>query len=255
MKFGVQKETNGVPYDLLNLEANTSEPHPRLNGEWSGYCFNSDQTGTEGLMQIFITVVDDAFHGRGHDIHGTFSIHGHTETDHINLQMTFTREGNDLGGRNVPTSCKAMLHALRERITGKWGIGGVQEKGNIWLCRTPASLHRFRHLNEKCGLDLAHSRWSFATQAVLSLVRQRLWSWRFFKDRFIERRRFIELYCRGYLSNRPGALNRREFVELKTLELFLHPADAQFYRSIARFQFKPCIHMCVNSLDFLKPWC
>lgn len=249
IKFGVQSDMDDTVYNRLDLDAlDALEPHPGLGGEWTGYCFNSGQTDTAGLMQIFITNVDanGNFHGRGRDIHSTFSIHGHKDVHQMDLEMTFVREADDLDGGNVPTSCKANLDAFRERIAGKWGVDGIQKKGDVCLCKTPASLHRFRHLDRKYDVNLAYSRWSFATRAVLFQVHQRLWSWRFFEGRFTERRRFIELYCRQYLSNRPEALNKRELAELKTLQRCLHPADVHFYRSIARSQFKPCLHMYVG---------
>jgi hypothetical protein len=248
LKYGVQKDIDPLSYDLLALEAQElTEPQHCLAGEWSGYCLRIGNFDTHGLTQIHITKfdLDDTFEGRGQDIHGIFNIRGKMGTGNIpDVKMTFIRGDRERSeGEICPLVCKAKLDLVRGKIFGDWGTHDVAKLGDFSLNRTPTSVYRFLHINRPYDGKLARDRWAFATQAVLHIVQRRLWSWRYFKARFAERNRFCRLwYCKNLIDD-ILALTFEERRELEHLEQTLHPADAQFYRSIARVHFKLGVHV------------
>jgi hypothetical protein len=245
LKYGVQKDMDPTSYDLPELEAQEfTEP---LGGEWSGYCSRIGNLSTHGLMQIHITKVslDDTFEGRGQDIHGIFDIRGKMGPEGVpDVEMTFIRGDKERSeGEICPLVCKARLGPVLGKMFGDWGTHDVARLGDFSLSRTPTSVYRFFHLNRSYDGNLARDRWVFATQAVLHIVQRRLWSWRYFKARFVDRNRFCQLwYCKN-LTDHIFALTSEERRELEHLEQMLHPADARFYRSIARVHFKLGVHV------------
>jgi hypothetical protein len=257
LTFGVQEEMDLTAYNLLDLDKRAPKAHPSLEGEWTGHAFYNDLGGSQGLMQIFImtAAADGTFRGHGCDYHGAFDVCGRMGENKSDLEMNFVREEmGPLDGGNIPVTCKASLDITRESVVGLWGTDRDQSKGEINLLRIPASAHRFRYSPKAFEESQARARWSFAVGAVLYNVRRRLWSWRFFKARFAERRRFIELYYCWHFADNYDGLNEAEQAELKDLERNLAPADTHFYRSISRSQFKSSLHMLVTHSQLL-PCC
>ncbi|KAG7442638.1 uncharacterized protein BT62DRAFT_954741 [Guyanagaster necrorhizus] len=112
------------------------------------------------------------------------------------------------------------------------------------LRRTPASLCRFLPgdervfpvANEDAG-SRARARWRFACTSVLDRMRRKSFSWKFLKDRFAERRRFLELAVREQcvkdnLCPR-SPLSEEEEEELYRLKCILCPMDIRYYYSFA----------------------
>lgn len=81
-------------YDLLDIDEHIPNAYHSLEGEWTGHAFYNDRGGSQGLMQIFITITaaDDTFRGRGCDYHGAFDICGRMGANKSDLQMTFVCE-------------------------------------------------------------------------------------------------------------------------------------------------------------------
>jgi hypothetical protein len=211
---------------------------------WSGYCASSNDIDTFGLMQIVVTASSKCgeFVGSGSDAMGTFNIHGNYLKDN-SLEATFTREkGPSHIDPVVPTNCvgKVDVGSGLSFIQGEWGVEQGKMIGKLTLRPISAQLYPFRYSDDLPNATVARTRWSFACSAVLDIVRRRLWSWSFFKNRFIERRRYVELFRRRYLSD---VLDDAESKELNAFEKSLSPTDTRFYRSIARSHYNGCIHL------------
>jgi hypothetical protein len=246
LNFGPQGEIDSTAYDPLNVGEHAPTMTP-LEGEWTGRCFSNGPRDSQGLMEIFIATVamDGTFYGRGRDYHGAFDIHGSVRESDV--KMTFVREKtNHLDNENVPAAYEGTLDMGQTAIAGSWSTYKYRNVGEINLLPISASVYRSRYSAQTFVANQARARWSFALDAVLYDVRRRLWSWSFFKTRLAERQRFIKLYYCWYFANDYNCLNEAEKAELKNLECSLSPADVQYYRSISRSQFKPCLHVLVT---------
>jgi hypothetical protein len=246
LKYTALEGLDRAAYDL-RMPEETSSITPGLwplpiSGTWSGYCVSSNDIDTYGLMQIIITSIREygVFVGSGIDAIGSFDIHGEYLKDN-HFEATFTRK-HAPGRANpiVPTFCIGKADMESRVISGEWGVEKGHLIGKITLRPIPVQFYPFRYLNHPQDSNSARARWSFACAVVLDQVRRRLWSWSYFKDRFIARRRYTELYRRRYLSD---VLSDVESKELSACERSLSPVDTRFYRSIARSHYSACIHL------------
>ncbi|THV00737.1 hypothetical protein K435DRAFT_718738 [Dendrothele bispora CBS 962.96] len=103
--------------------------------------------------------------------------------------------------------------------------------------RTPASAWKFRaHPSQLDRLQTARERWMFAYLSVRDLVRQQKCSWSYLKERFAERRRFLEFSIRqkvDWLNYTPRMpLSAEERIEFRKLVQNIHPGDGRFYSSL-----------------------
>jgi len=103
--------------------------------------------------------------------------------------------------------------------------------------RTPASAWKFRaHPSQVNQLQTARERWKFACRSVRDMVRQRRCSWSYLKERFAERKKFLDFRLRqsiDELNYTPRmTLSETERLEYGNLVQNIHPADGRFYSSL-----------------------
>ncbi len=110
------------------------------------------------------------------------------------------------------------------------------------LRRTPASLCRFLPgdprvppVPDESAKSHAMAQWNFAYTSVRDRMRRKSLSWQFVRDKFAERRRFLDLAIRercsmyNYCPRRP--LSEEEEQELHRLRCTICPMDSQYYYS------------------------
>lgn len=147
-------------------------------------------------------------------------------------------EDQDPSGEPVPDESKSS--SPRDR-----GIMFTSvSRRTFYFSRTPATIHRFRYRPDAFRRNPARARWAFATSAILHGVQRRLWSWKYFKSRLSEIRRFMELSRRkmvdeGLYTPRQ-ALTEEESQELKIIYQDMSPDDARFSSALVNYDLQRC---------------
>lgn len=259
LKYGLQgEEIDFAAYDPPDPEAIDRKIEtgfsdlPDMKGIWTGLCFYDDEGKTDGLMQIAIRdgVEEGNFVGSGTDGLDRFCVSGQIKAcGDSSFEVEFVKCYTRLQyGKKISWTYCGTLDTASETIGGQWDSEAPKNIGTFWLARAPAFSHLFRCSHAQFEECPARARWSFACAAILFQVKQRLWSWSFFRDRRMNRKRFLELYKRRELSkvwHLPGdTLNEEETAELHSLEQSLSPADARYYHSLGRAENRRlCIHL------------
>ncbi|KAF9447894.1 hypothetical protein P691DRAFT_705890 [Macrolepiota fuliginosa MF-IS2] len=105
------------------------------------------------------------------------------------------------------------------------------------LRRTPVEVAGFRHILYEDD-NKAKARWNFLREAVLHLVRRRLWSWSQFKAWNADRRAFLDYYKRNWL------VSTCNFMTPNALTL----ADKQAWYDL-KYRLPPAhVRLCVETL-------
>ena len=260
-KYGLAENSPDLSvYAAREVESESKETTLGIYGLWTGLYFYADETSTDGLMQFTLHHVDSpdgrSFQGEGTDGLDSFTIRGSTEPLEGSTGIKFVKTYNRLAFRGQRTSWlyQGSLDQDSGVINGHWGPENLNSVGGPFrVGRSPAFAYQFRYTKEEFKKSPARARWAFAGAVVLYQVRQKLWSWAYFKKRADNRKRFLELYRRRELTNlwyRPSdGLTREERAELTVIETSLSPADARCYRSLAQSALKMmCIHLCVRHL-------
>lgn len=106
--------------------------------------------------------------------------------------------------------------------------------------RTPAAAYRFRYNDDQFKANRARARWGFAIAATVDQVQRKRFSWAYLKQRFTERKRFLELAKRNKMNIKEltpwTPLNVEESAEFGKFKSDLPPSDARFYYSVAEFE-------------------
>ncbi|KAJ7140785.1 hypothetical protein C8R44DRAFT_237363 [Mycena epipterygia] len=106
--------------------------------------------------------------------------------------------------------------------------------------RTPAAAYRFRYSDNQFTENRARARWGFAIAATIDQVQRKRLSWPYLKQRFAERKRFLELAKRNKMNIKDltpwTPLNVEESAEFGKFKSDLPPSDARFYYSVAEFE-------------------
>lgn len=128
----------------------------------------------------------------------------------------------------------------------------TEQNSSFIFHRTPSSSYRFRYTSEEFKTSRARARWAFAIAAVIHDVQRAHWAWRYFKQRFAERRRFVHLNKADKIARQNLTpwivLDDEETEELNLLKSQLPPADARFYNAIADYE----IQFLVDLYAFLS---
>jgi hypothetical protein len=262
LKFGVTSKSPDVSiYDVQLANTETNSIPLGVEGLWTGLYFYADQDSTDGLMQF--TLHNDSpdggtFYGEGLDGLDGFTIKGTTKPDaDDSTEIRFVKSYNKMSfrGRKTTWLYRGLLDQGSGTIEGHWGPENTTaEYGTFRLGRTPDDVYRFRYTKATFVASPARARWAFACAAVHHQVRRKLWCWAYFEDRATTRKRFLELYYRRELWYQPKEkLSGEEMAELQLIEQGLSPADAHFYRSLAKRKIGMlCFHLYVrNLLDVL----
>ena len=121
------------------------------------------------------------------------------------------------------------LDVLCGSISGTWGSSSDRTThfGVFVLKRTPSHILRFRPAPSVFVKNKSATLWQYALSAVLHLVRRRLWTWSYFRERRDHRIQYLAL------AFREGSLGRErspeESVEYWRLRQLISHHDAPFY--------------------------
>ncbi|KAJ7124548.1 hypothetical protein C8R44DRAFT_704054 [Mycena epipterygia] len=129
----------------------------------------------------------------------------------------------------------------------------TEQNASFVFHRTPSSSYRFRYTSEEFKTSRARARWAFAIAAVIHDVQRAHWAWRYFKQRFAERRRFVHLNKADKIARQNLTpwivLDDDETAELNLLKAQLAPADARFYNAIADYEIQFLVDFNGRSCD------
>lgn len=259
LKYGPQgDEFDRAAYEIIDNEPITgldvaSAGLSIMKGIWSGAYFYSNIEQTDGLMQINVhtSSEDGSFDGRGADGLDTFTVSGHVKhTTEGDMEVRFVKDYTRLQlGEKISWTYHGNIDVTTGTINGQWGNEESGDLGTFRLGQAPAWAHQFRYSSSELQENAARARWSFAIGSTIYEAKQRLWSWSFFKNRRINRKRFLELFKRRELTStwnfaQKFYLTEEEVKELQLLESSLTPADARFYHAIGRSEVRRlCVHL------------
>ncbi|KAF9553901.1 hypothetical protein CPC08DRAFT_767164 [Agrocybe pediades] len=246
LKCGTQ---DGCTYtDSYEFETSPSTAHP-LHGTWSGYMSRLDiDLGKDivHIIRILFRVASDELNirGRGETYQSVFSFEGQVHRDQAGYSFRFDTDDED-GFRQTASGA---LDINKGVITMAWLDEMGQDKSEeaynepFQLRRTPPTLLRHRYTAAELAEDSVRARWSYAFRAAYHVAQQKLWSFRFFHAKVMEKRRFVELSMRstiasmGFSPRQP--LSQMEALELEHLLRDLCPSEARFYQSLVDFEIK-----------------
>lgn len=240
LKFGAQQEFDYGKYALQEPPNSGNFPFG-IDGFWTGHYVLDAESGrpwTRGMVEITIGGVqpDGSFQGRGHDLDHVLYIRGSFHAGKKSFIFTLTKEFSD-NFYSDPIWCVAALDSRSPIIVGHWGLTQGHISGTLRLTQSPAILHGFQYSEEG---NWARARWLFAFAAI----KKQLWCWSYFKGRFSDRRRFVELLQRRDWSWRykvSKKLTPVEQGEIFQFEQFLPHADYHLYHHIACSQWRTMV--------------
>ena len=222
---------------------------PAIEGQWIGFSYVSKEKDTDGMFRLEIgkPAEEGHFEGRGFIGLAPFVIEGTIEPNETSgFKVSFTKTFND----KTKKFCEGTLDGKTGIINGTWHCEDdtADDYGPLYLIQMPPSAFQFRYSDSQFTSNPARARWTFAIDAVLYQVKQRLWLWKFMKAKCVERRRYVDLYTRSKYEV-PEALNDATTEEYKLLNQHLSVDDNLLYRSVAEFQRrKLTTHMYVSLL-------
>ncbi|CAA7260803.1 unnamed protein product [Cyclocybe aegerita] len=180
--------------------------------------------------------------GKGEDFGNTFSLTGRVSRTRTGYNFEFVLVDDD----ELSRTASGHLDTSTNTINLSWSDRRQKENPEepyyrpIQMRKTPPSLLRYRYTPQRFLEDPVRARWAFAGNAALHQAQEKLWSRRFFKARFMERKRFVELSTRclivtmGLTPQKP--LTSAENGELEHLRRDLNPSEARFYQALCEFE-------------------
>ena len=247
LKYGIRdgySSPNHYEFEPERL-LNVSNP---IQGTWTGHCLRwDDGKPISYALRVSFRVPSISeplkFVGKGEEYTGTFDCTGDVVTQDSALKFVFVITDDSDG---LSRMCTGILDFRSDIITAHWSTGRRDDSGEdgfhrpFSLRRTPPALLRYRYTPDQFSEDPVRSRWSFACSASLHQAQQKLWSRAFFKARFVERKRFVELTTRSLIVHMgltpQNPLSTAEKGELDYLRRELNPSEARFYQALAEFE-------------------
>ncbi|KAG8826888.1 hypothetical protein FRC17_008058 [Serendipita sp. 399] len=252
INFETYESIDQLEFDGDELAANDGS----LRGRWTGHAFYDEDGHTDGLAQFHINEVDgDTFGGIGMDKIGRFSLEGEivSRKDEQEQRIKFTllygtqEEPED----ETPTLLliyNGVFSTSSTTVKGTWGVPEEPNLGTFVMTQRPPFAYLFRYNERALAQNAALVRWKYALSTVRHQVRKRLWSWSYFQERMLTRRRYIDLRLRTEIANLYSVHPSNELTvedkeELNRIEQGLSPADSGFYDSLATdIMRKICVH-------------
>lgn len=235
-------------YDATEDEAliysKTTSLLKNVLGLWNGYEYwkNSLNVSVSGMVSVvFRTGTQEEgkhrFQASGRYDANDFTISGECSTgDHARIiKVTFKQSSST---RFPVVYYQGQLDLDLDSIIGTYGLEDDPEthEGSFILKRTPAILMCFRPAPAIFEDNKARALWSFALSAVRYHVGKRAWSKRYFEQRRVAKKRFIELYIREKYCGHP--LEPSESTELALIRNRFTAADSRFYHSLAEYRYR-----------------
>jgi Vacuolar sorting-associated protein 13, extended-chorein len=216
--------------------------------------YSMDETKNSGMISFTICPGnrDNEFQasGRsnGHDfkISGTCSPGETQSTITVSFKRTFA-------ARAGPQYWDGQFDSSTDTITGTVSFDEERTTTSFFLKRTSPDQLCFRPSPAAFEANKAQALWSFALSAARGYVRQRSWSWSFFRERRDTRKRFIQLYIRDTAFGKP--LDEAENTEFSQILSGLTTFDSNFYYSLGLYQIRITPRhgkvYCLSSLSLL----
>ncbi|KAK0462478.1 uncharacterized protein EV420DRAFT_1265318 [Desarmillaria tabescens] len=236
--------------DMYHLPSDFTEDPPEdlIQGQWTGHLYYERKSDLCLVQLVIDSVIDGTLTGKAATWKWTMNISGDIKED--NKVLTLQNDEIDAAeesqsGAAYPESNEADVDDSASQASDSSGSTDPESENYYYkfiFRRVPASLCRFlpgdpRDLpvaDEDAG-NRARGRWRFACASVLDRLRRKSFSWKFLKDRFSERRRFLELAVRdrcmdeNYCPRNP--LSEEEQQELYLLKCTVCPMDSRYYYS------------------------
>ncbi|KAJ6579585.1 hypothetical protein DFH09DRAFT_1246123 [Mycena vulgaris] len=233
-------------YETYNFEADYPPPttSDAIDGVWAGHLLRVTGDGLSssaaGLLSLVITRTEDALSGGAENITAVSVVSGTVDAEH---KVEFTIKWPDNGGvKGWVVTCKGRYDPETDTITGSWESPTDIDSPlrSFVFHRTPSYVYRFRYTPAEFAANPARARWAFAIAAVMNDVQRTCWAWRYFKQRFAERKQFVPLIKADKITSQELtpwiALDSDETATLELLKAQLPPADARFYAAIADYE-------------------
>ncbi|KAJ7093941.1 hypothetical protein B0H15DRAFT_147115 [Mycena belliarum] len=208
-------------------------------GSWNGFTYSpaSSIVPSSGMISMELVAGGSRrFQASSRSNTSDFSISGEcsgedTETVKFTFKRTFP-------ARFSPEYFSGSWSRATQSLSGTWGPEAdtrTHEGVFVFKRILPEDMCFFPSPAVLQG-NKPRSLWAFAIAAVRHRIRREDWSWSFFKQRTLHRKRFIELYIRSTRFGRP--LSRAEEEELGLIKKSFTTADSRFYHSIAENQIR-----------------
>lgn len=241
-----QEELDKGAYEATEEEAPVSpkitSPLKHVLGLWNGYDYwstslNVSVTGMVSVVCRAETQEGGAqrFQASGRYDANDFTISGECSAGDSPRLIKVTYK-QSFPARLADAYYHGQLDLDTDAIVGTYGseIDPKTHQGSFILKRTPAILMCFRPAPAIFKRNHARALWSFALSAVHYHVGKKAWSKRYFEQRRVAKKRFLELYIRDNHFGRP--LEQSESTELAHIRNKLTAADSRFYHSLAEYQ-------------------
>ncbi|KAJ6608452.1 hypothetical protein B0H10DRAFT_1815812 [Mycena sp. CBHHK59/15] len=237
-------------YDFEVRHPPPAERADPLDGAWTGHMYEVSKgkyESQEGMLSLVLARTGDKLAGTAENFLAELDVQGTVGADNAvelvikwpdGWAVTFT-------GRYDPKT---------DTIRGEdWFDTGESDSSSasddttcFWVFRrTPAHLDRCRYTDAHFTKNPARARWGFAIAAVLHDVQRIRYSWTYLKQRFAERRRFIELMKKETINFDKlapwASMDDDETAELYALKGTLTSGDSRFYQSIVDFQLQQLV--------------
>ncbi|KAK0432641.1 hypothetical protein EV421DRAFT_1719390, partial [Armillaria borealis] len=235
--------------DMYYLPTDSEDaPEESVQGQWTGHLYYQRKSSV-GLMQFLInSVTDGAFTGKAATWWGGVDVSGNVKEGNkmyirLNDETDAASEGHS--GTATPESHEADVHHDDSQAPDSSGSTDPESEDYHYkfiLRRTPASLCRFipgdprvPPASDESAKSHAVAQWKFAYISVRDRMRRKSLSLQLVRDKFTERRRFVDLAIRercsayNYCPRRP--LSEDEEQELNRLKCAICPMDSRYYYS------------------------
>lgn len=236
LKFGVADGIQtAIDFALDHQLFNDRTVHP-LEGTWTAETLPVD------APDIIVPTLRLSLHvysnqgkltGIDEELHSAYAVEGIMLTNKTGYEVTLTSQTK----YNLFTGTGTF-----DKDTGVLTITWNDRDQPVPYRRIPAFSAQYRYTPDHLSEDALRSRWDFLRSSVLHIAQQRLWRDNFLQARLRERLRFFRLTLRAMIASANYSpqqpLDVTEVKELKRLTLSLTPAEAQFYRELAIYQFQ-----------------
>ncbi|KAJ7131765.1 hypothetical protein C8R43DRAFT_895670, partial [Mycena crocata] len=241
-------------YEAYDFETQYPSPEVHvdpLDGVWSGHLLRVDgdlSSSAEGLLSLAISRSEDTLSGGVENFLAIAGLSGTVDVDKVEFTITWPD--------GWAATCTGQYHVETDTIAGSWSNEAEYIEPNdatshsFVLHRTPSHIYRFRYTPAEFETNPARARWGFAISAVIHNVQCAGWSWRYLRQRFEERRRFVHLIKSDKTARQEltpwVALDEDESLELEAFKTHVPPADTRFYNVIADYELQHLVALIIS---------
>ncbi|KAJ7657340.1 hypothetical protein DFH06DRAFT_991084, partial [Mycena polygramma] len=261
-------DTDNEPVDVYDFE--TEHPPPAtlndpLDGTWTGKLFeieDGEQVAYEGIISMVLTRDGEKLSGAADNFYGILDVEGTVAEDR---KVVITIDWGEEGA----VVCTGQYDPETDTISGLEASDDPSTRPFIFR-HTPPDAYRFRYTDAQFTANRARARWGFAIAAAIDQVKRTRMSWPWLKNRFAERRRYMQLRNQDDINWQKltpyTPLTDDEDAELRGLRNVLPPCDARFYDAQVDFELQKMVtfdrdcascerhirdvwHFCIQCMD------